>query len=174
MDPKKKLTEKDIDGLLVFEKAAQLVLSGDEHPYANSVEKLLHLIENHKTLQEKNMEGSFNKMEEAITAKKELFEEIAEFESKQRTALNVTTTAIIVLFVVFCLSCVWYKKKRGIENQAEIKEQKDHKKNRWIMTGTEEEQKIKTEKMEKLEDTLARMDEELVLMRRELEELKNK
>lgn len=174
MDPKRSISEKDIEGLLVFEKAAQLVISEDEHQHANSIEKLLRLIESHKTLQEKQMEGSFSKMEEAITAKKQLFEEISDFETKQRTALNITTTVIILLFVVFCFSCMWYKKKKGTENPKENSEQKTQKNNRWIVNGTEEEQRLKIEKMAKLEDTLERMDEELVKMRKELEEIKKK
>lgn len=171
IDPKRQVLAHEVEGLLKFEQAVQMVSSGDEHPKANSILSLITLIETHKSLQEKQMEGSFTKMEEALTAKKQLFDEIGDFELKQRTALNITTTVIIIVFVVFCFSCLYYRKKKpnvGNEVKKEVINEP------WLITGNEAERKLKKEKMEKLEDTLTRMDDELVRLRKELEDLKRK
>ena len=171
MDPKRSLAPNEIEGFLPVDMATEMVKSEKEHPMAPSIEKLLTLIESHKTLQQKHMEGSFAKMDEALSAKKQLFNEINEFEIKQRTALNITTTALFILLVVFLASCMWYKRTKRTEAKTQKKDQ-SMASHRWINTGTEKEQHAKIEKMTKLEETLKLMDEELVKMKKELEELK--
>lgn len=173
MDPKRPVDPKDVEGILQFEQAAQLVKSDTDHRLADSVQKLLRLIDSHKALQDRHMEGSFSKMEEALSAKKQLFEEISGFEAMQRTALNATTTVLFGLLAVVAVAWLWYRNKRRYAAEEKQKAAEEKQAScRWILTGTEEEQQTKIEKMKKLEETLSLMDVELVRMRGELETLK--
>lgn len=170
LDPKRTVTELDASGVLFFDKAVETTRAGQDHKSASSIKKLIDLLEVHRQKQESSMGGSFKKMEEALMAKKQLNDEISDFEVKQRAMLNITMTVIMVVLVVFCFCCYRYKGKKAPpkEKLEEIKEEE------WEVYGTEEEQRLKREKMAKLKDTLMRMDEEAVRLRKELEELKKK
>lgn len=166
LDPSKKVTEKEVEGILLYDKAIELSISGGRHSLSDDIEKLLQLIEKHKKTQEGNLEETFSKMQEALSAKRKLSDEITDFEQKQHTTLNATL--LIILISSFCLCCCWIRYKKP-------KPEDDSKKNQeYELTGTPEEQEKKATSMKKLVDTLGLMDEEIIKMKEELASLKKR
>lgn len=163
---KKKLEPHEIEGILHYDKAVSQTLAGEDNPLSNDVKQLLAVIENHKKTQESSIEESFGKMQEALSAKKQLSDEISEFEQKQRAMINLTLIVIIVCSLCFC-GC--FVKQRFSKKEPEAKPTPEYE-----ITGTPEEQAKKTESMEKIVKTLALMDEEIIKMREELESLKKR
>lgn len=170
LDPKRTIKPLDVAGLLKYDDAIAITKDGKDHSSAPSIKKLLDMLEAHRQRQESNMEGSFSKMEEALSAKKQLNDEISQFEVKQKAMLNITTTVILIVALLLIFCCVRYRNRKPVA--VEIPKASDE--DPWEINGTEEEKKAKREKMNKLMDTLQRMDEETVRLRKELDELKNK
>jgi hypothetical protein len=170
LDPKRSVKETDIVGLLKFDKAIEITKDRDDHKSSPSIKKLIDMLETHRQRQESNIEGSFSKMEESLSSKKQLNDEISQFEVKQRAMLNITMTVIIIVLVLLVFCFYWYKNKKSSVEQLP----KSADVEPWEVYGTEEEKKTKREKMTKLQDTLFRMDDEVVRLRKDLEELKSK
>ena len=167
LDPaKKRLEPHEIEGILHYDKAVSQTLAGEDNPLSNDVRDLLAVIENHKKTQESGMEESFGKMQEALSAKKQLSDEISEFEQKQWTMINLTLIVIVICSFCFC-GC--YFKQRFSKKEPEVEATPEYE-----IIGTPEEQAKKAESMEKIVKTLILMDEEIVKMREELESLKKR
>ena len=170
LDPaKKELSEAEVDGILLYDKAIQLALSGERHNLSENIGALLGLIESHKKAQDSNMEETFGKMHESLSAKKQLSEEIADFETKQRMMINLTLVVIVVCAVCFC--CCWVRHKTSSSGEADDKAKGEVK---YELTGTPEEQEKKATSMKKIVETLHLMDEEIVKMNEELAALKKR
>ena len=170
LDPKRSIMPHEVSGLMKFDQAIAITKEGKDHESAPSIKKLLDMLETHRQRQESNIEGSFSKMEEALSAKRQLNDEISQFEVKQRAMLNITMTVILIVACLLVFCCIRYKNKKSTAETVPKVDDVEP----WENHGTEEEKKAKREKMNKLVDTLQRMDEEAVRLRKELDELKNK
>jgi hypothetical protein len=166
LDPSKKMTEKEIDGILLYDKAIFLAVSGGSHSLSEKIGKLLSLIEKHKKTQEGGIDQTFEKMQESLSAKRQLNEEITDFEKKQNFTMNFTLLIIILCTVSLC--CCWIRYRRP-QSEPEPKKSEEYE-----LTGTPEEQEKKSISMKKLVDTLALMDEEVLKMKEELASLKKR
>lgn len=165
LDPNKKITEEEVEGILLYSKAIDLAMAKQQHSLSEDIGQLLAVIERHKKTQESTVQETFGKMQDALSAKKKLHEEITDFENKQRLTMN--STLLIILIASLCLCCYWVRKKKSMPEPEE-------KEDEYELTGTPEEQEKKTASMKKLVDTLALMDQEIEKMTEELAELKKR
>ena len=169
LDPEKKqLEEHEIEGILMHDTAILNAINGDYHNLTDNINSLVSLIDTHRKTQDNNMEQTFSKMQEALSAKKQLSDDISNFEAKQSTIINCTLLVIVGILVSFCVCWIRYKKPAANKDTAPVQEPQ------YEIAGTAEEQERKMAAMRKLVDTLVLMDEEIVKMEEELAKLKKR
>ena len=167
LDPAKKTVEShELQGILLYDKAIMLALGGERHSLSDEIGNLVSVIESHKKFQDSTIEDTFGKMQEALSSKKQLSDEITDFEQKQKTMINLTLLVIVICTLCFCGCWLRFRKRTppaDEENKVD-----------YVLTGTPEEQEKKAVTMKKVVDMLVLMDEEIVKMKEELVALKQK
>ena len=137
-------------------KSVDEVANDRRHPYAERIRNILSLIEigsqKHSQVQG---DQSMGKMEEALKKKTDLKKELDHFESKQATLMWVTI-GFVGIWIVALSYCYINKKKS--------KDQSDN------IPMNEAEKK----KLDHLNSTLSKMDEEIIKMKEELKLLKER
>lgn len=167
LDPAKKTIEPyELEGILLYDKAIVLAIGGERHSLSDEIGNLVSVIENHKKFQESTIEDTFGKMQEALSSKKQLSDEIADFEQKQKTMINITLMVIVICSLCFCGCWIKFKKQTP--------EATEENKVDYVLTGTPEEQEKKAITMKKIVDTLGLMDAEILKMKEELASLKQR
>lgn len=166
LHPSKRLTERETEGILLYEKAVLLALGGGSHSLSEDVGRLLAVIEKHKKAQDGSVEQTFGKMQESLHSKRKLNEEITEFEQKQQLTLGFTLLVILASSVALCCCWIWYKSPASEQASKQAVE--------YELTGTPEEREKKAASMKKLADTLALMDLEIAKLKEELASLKQR
>lgn len=157
LQEKTQIDPKQVEQLFPIERAVDLMERNEHHRTQTQVREILRMIEIGSAAHNQTQsEQGIHKMEEALKKKSELKKEIDDFEKKQNQIIFGTIIFVALWAVGLCICCINRKSNKP----------KDPK----PIEMTEAQKK----KLDKLVTTLGRMDEEILKMKEELKQLKEK